>query len=142
MDCIFCKIAKGEIPCFKVFEDGNHLAFLDISPCSDGHTVVIPKKHSVSFLDLNEKEAGELFSFVNAVSKKIYDPLSADGLTIGSNIYESAGQTVMHTHIHIIPRYEGDGGGSTHSVVCSAQSSDMNFLAQIHKKITESSRAE
>ncbi|WNY24940.1 HIT family protein [Methanolapillus millepedarum] len=137
MDCLFCKIASGEIPSLKIEEDGKHLAFLDIHPCSKGHTVVIPKKHSAAFAEMSERESAELFAFVNGVSKQIYKNLNADGLSIGTNVYEAAGQTVMHTHIHIIPRYNGDGGGSMHSIVssCSAEEKDMKYLAQIQNQI-------
>ncbi|MDV0446590.1 Protein hit [Methanosarcinaceae archaeon Ag5] len=137
MDCLFCKIAAGEIPGLKIAEDDNYLAFLDIHPCSKGHTVVIPKKHSAAFVEMSETDAGDLFAFVNAVSKKIHKNLKADGLSIGTNVYEAAGQTVMHTHIHIIPRYNGDGGGSMHSIVssCTPEDKDMAYLAIVQKEI-------
>jgi len=138
MDCIFCKIAAGEIPCYKVYEDGKHLAFLDVSPCADGHTMVIPKKHADAFAEMSPEEAGALFEAVNKVSNQILKKMdNVTGLTIGMNTYESAGQTVMHTHVHIFPRFKGDGGGTTHSIVCSAKSADSGYLKQISERLTK-----
>lgn len=137
MDCIFCKIIAGEIPCFKIYEDENTLAFLDVAPCADGHTMVIPKKHADAFVEMPPEEAGALFEAVNKVSNQIMDKMeNITGLTIGMNTYQSAGQTVMHTHVHIFPRYEGDGGGTTHSIVNSAKSADPEYLKKICEHLT------
>lgn len=138
MVCLFCKIAAGEIPCLKVYEDENTIAFLDISPCADGHTLVIPKKHSDAFVEMPPEDAGNLFKAVNRVSAQILDKMeNITGLTIGMNTYASAGQTVMHTHVHIFPRFENDGGGTTHSIVNSAESSDPEYIKKIWEKITK-----
>ncbi|WNY28654.1 Protein hit [Methanimicrococcus stummii] len=138
MDCIFCKIIAGEIPCFKVYEDEKTLAFLDVAPCADGHTMVIPKKHADAFVEMTPEESGALFEAVNKVSNQIMNKMeSITGLTIGMNTYPSAGQTVMHTHVHIFPRYEGDGGGTTHSIVDSAKSADPEYLKKICELLTE-----
>ncbi len=138
MDCIFCKIIAGEIPCYKIYEDENALAFLDVAPCADGHTMVVPKKHSDAFVEMTPEEAGKLFETVNKVSKQLMDKMdNITGLTIGANTYPSAGQTVMHTHIHIFPRYEGDGGGTTHSIVDSAASKEPEQLKKICEILTE-----
>ncbi|MBZ3935629.1 HIT family protein [Methanimicrococcus blatticola] len=138
MDCIFCKIIAGEIPCYKIYEDENALAFLDVGPCADGHTMVIPKKHSDALVEMAPEETGKLFEAVNKVSNQIMNKMdNITGLTIGANTYESAGQTVMHTHIHIFPRYEGDGGGTTHSIVDSATSKDPEQLKKMHEILTK-----
>ncbi|WNY22855.1 Protein hit [Methanimicrococcus hongohii] len=138
MDCIFCKIIAGEIPCYKVYEDENVLAFLDLDPCADGHTLVIPKKHSDAFVEMAPEESGKLFEAVNKVSNQIMDKMeNITGLTIGMNTYETAGQTVMHTHVHIFPRYEGDGGGTTHDIVDSAKSKEAEYLKQINEQLTK-----
>ena len=138
MDCLFCKIIAGEIPCFKVYEDEKHLAFLDVFPCADGHTLVIPKKHSAAFAEMTPEEAGALFEAVNKVSGLILEKMeTVTGLTIGMNTYESAGQTVMHTHVHIFPRNENDGGGTTHSIVHSATSSDHEYLKELSAKLKD-----
>ena len=137
-DCIFCKIVAGVIPCFKVYEDENTLAFLDVAPCADGHTLVIPKKHSDAFAEMSPDEAGKLFEAVNIVSNQIMDKMeNITGLTIGMNSYETAGQTVMHTHVHIFPRFKGDGGGTTHTIVHSAKASDMEHLKMVCEKLTK-----
>lgn len=103
MDCIFCKIVNGEIPCYKLYEDDKVLAFLDINPDSDGHTLVIPKKH---FKDLDDIDDETLLS-INSVSKKIKKmlekKLNCDGISLLQNNGEV--QEVKHYHMHIKPYY-------------------------------------
>ena len=136
--CIFCKIIAGEIPCYKVYEDDKHLAFLDVAPCADGHTMVIPKKHADAFVEMSPEEAGALFEAVNKVANQILEKMdNITGLTIGMNTYETAGQTVMHTHVHLFPRFKGDGGGTTHSIVSSAKSADAEYLKKIKEMLTK-----
>ena len=106
--CIFCEIVNGNIPSSKVYEDDNYLAILDLSQTTLGHTLVMPKKHYDNFLEMDSKEAGELMSAVNTVAKKVVKNLGASGCNILNNTNEVAGQTVMHTHVHIIPRYSKD----------------------------------
>lgn len=107
--CIFCEIVKGNIPSSKVYEDDDYLAILDLSQTTLGHILVMPKKHYDNFLEMDSKEAGELMSIVNTVAKKAVKNLGASGCNILNNTNEVAGQTVMHTHVHIIPRYsKGD----------------------------------
>ena len=108
--CIFCEIVKGNIPSSKVYEDDNYLAILDLSQTTLGHTLVMPKKHYDNFLEMDSKEAGELMSAVNTVAKKVVKNLGASGCNILNNTNEVAGQTVMHTHVHIIPRYSRYSG--------------------------------
>ncbi len=106
-DCIFCKIIKGEIPSYKVYEDEHIYAFLDIKPLSKGHTLVLPKQHYKGISDIPE----ELLCEVNKVSKrmvsKIQKKFSPLGFIICQNNGESAGQTIHHYHLHIKPVYEG-----------------------------------
>lgn len=106
--CIFCKIVNKEIPSSKVYEDDKYLAILDLSQTTYGHTLVMPKKHYDNFLQMDPKEAGELMSVVNIVANKLVKNLGANGCNILNNTNEVAGQTVMHTHVHIIPRYNQD----------------------------------
>ena len=106
--CIFCEIVNGNIPSSKVYEDDNYLAILDLSQTTLGHTLVMPKKHYDNFLEMDSKEAGELMSAVNTVAKKVVKNLGASGCNILNNTNKVAGQTVMHTHVHIIPRYSKD----------------------------------
>ena len=108
-DCIFCKIAKGEIPCAKVYEDDKVLAFLDIAPVSKGHTIVIPKEHHKDLLDVPNELLEHIIIAVKKISKAVVRAVDADGFNIGKNNGSAAGQVVMHSHFHIIPRFEGDG---------------------------------
>jgi histidine triad (HIT) family protein len=115
-DCIFCKIIKGEVPNYTVYEDENILAFLDIFPHAKGHTVVIPKRHLETYLDLSNQEVSHLALGVKKAMEKIQAVLKPDGFNVGWNQKPVGGQVVPHLHIHIFPRYEGDGGGSVHSI--------------------------
>ncbi len=107
-DCIFCKIVKGEIPCTKVYEDENILAFLDISQTTIGHTLVIPKEHFDNFLYVPKDLVGKTFSAAQKVAQALSAGLGAKGINIINNTNEIAGQTVMHFHVHVIPRYSVD----------------------------------
>ncbi len=106
--CIFCKIVKGEIPAYKIYEDDEFLAFLDISQASVGHALVVTKKHYDNVLEMEEDVAGRLFSLSVKLAKQIKKNLNVSGVNILNNSGESAGQSVMHAHVHIIPRYEND----------------------------------
>ncbi len=130
MDCLFCKIASGKIPSYKIFEDYFTFAFLDINPVSRGHTVVIPKMHIGSFTEMKPDDAALLFASVNKISKILLEALDAPAANIGLNNGEIAGQVVPHVHVHIIPRYKNDGGGSMHSIVSSeVDTSELDKMA-------------
>jgi histidine triad (HIT) family protein len=116
-DCIFCKIVKGDIPNLRVYEDDNTLAFLDIFPTAKGHTVVIPKGHGETVFDLDANELSQFSSAIKSSMERISDVLHPDGYNVGFNHGSAGGQSVPHLHAHVIPRYEGDGGGSMHSIV-------------------------
>lgn len=107
-DCVFCAIAAGEIPCFKVFEDDFALAYLDINPFSEGHTLVIPKAHTTGLLDTPEETLAALIARVKKVAAHLKTALGCDGFHILQNNGAAAGQTVGHIHFHIVPRREGD----------------------------------
>lgn len=104
--CVFCEIIKGNIPSKKVYEDDQILAILDISQTTKGHTLVMPKKHYENFLEMPYDEFGQLMSKVQEVAEKVTKALDAKGCNILINTNEVAGQSVMHTHVHIIPRYD------------------------------------
>ena len=106
-DCIFCAIAAGEIPSFKVYEDDLVLAYLDINPCSKGHTLVIPKAHTTGLLDTPAESLKEIIVRVQKVAEHIKTALPCDGFNILQNNGTAAGQSVFHLHFHIVPRYEG-----------------------------------
>lgn len=109
-DCIFCKIVAGEIPASKVYEDDQVLAFLDITQVTKGHTLVIPKKHYRNVLEMDAEAAGQLFTAVPAIARQLKEKLGASGLNIVNNNEEAAGQTVFHTHIHLLPRFDQNDG--------------------------------
>ena len=108
-DCIFCKIAKGEVQSEKVKESDNFFAIRDANPQTEGHTLIIPKKHFVTLLDVPNKLGEELLKMIKNVSSELLDEKSGDGFNVVMNNLEVAGQVVMHAHVHIIPRKEGDG---------------------------------
>lgn len=105
-DCIFCQIIEGKIPASKVYEDNQVLAFLDITQVTKGHTLVVPKEHARNVLDMNEETAGALFAKVPAIARRLKDRLGAAGVNIINNNEEAAGQTVFHTHVHLLPRFD------------------------------------
>ena len=107
-DCIFCAIAAGEIPSFKVYEDETVLAYLDINPFAKGHTLVIPKAHSKGLLDTDEATLAAVIARVKKVAAQVKEKLGCDGFNIVQNNGEAAGQTVRHLHFHIVPRWNGD----------------------------------
>lgn len=131
MDCVLCKIIRQEIPNYTVYEDNNVLAFLDIHPCSKGHTVVISKNHSASLKEMPESEWTALLRGLNATRAKIEAVLKPDGLNIGINERAAAGQAVPHAHWHIIPRWENDGGGSMHSIIRSKETGEVAETAKL-----------
>ncbi len=108
-DCIFCKIVAGEIPCFKLYEDEHCLAFLDIRPSTKGHSLVIPKKHFDNWTATPENVLAEIARVSKIVSTAALKSLGAAGFNIGVNTGAAAGQIIMHTHLHVMPRYEKDG---------------------------------
>lgn len=109
MDCVFCKIVSGDIPGFKVYEDEYTLVFMDIAKDVDGHMVAIPKKHVKCILDCDAETLGHLMASVKKVSNHCVDDCGYDGVNLLNASDESAGQSVPHFHIHIIPRKRGDG---------------------------------
>ena len=111
-DCIFCGIAEGEIPSFKVYEDEQVLAYLDINPFSKGHALVIPKKHSAGLVDTDDETLAVVIARVKKVAAHLKEKLGCDGFNIMQNNGEAAGQTVRHVHFHIVPRWTGDDAAS------------------------------
>ena len=108
-DCIFCKIVKGEIESKKVYEDDNFIGVLDVNPKTEGHTLIIPKKHFKTILDMPDSLGNEMLEAIKKVALKMIDEGKAEGFNLIVNTYEIAGQLVPHAHIHILPRKKGDG---------------------------------
>lgn len=117
MDCLFCKIARRQFPADIIYEDMHAVAFLDVNPRSAGHTLVVPKRHAETVLDLHGGDVGTLFTAVRHAVSALKDALHPDGFNIGVNHGRAAGQAVPHLHVHVMPRYAGDGDGSVHSAV-------------------------
>lgn len=107
-DCIFCKIAVGEIPSATVYEDDDFRAILDLGPAAKGHTLVIPKSHSDNLLSVEPDTAAKALKVISKTANAIKEALGCDGINVVQNNGEAAGQTVMHLHFHIIPRYKND----------------------------------
>lgn len=129
-NCIFCAIAAGEIPSFKVYEDDVVLAYLDINPFSKGHTLVIPKAHSAGLLDTGDDLLAAVVARVKKVAEHLKSALPCDGFNILQNNGEAAGQTVKHLHFHIIPRYAGE------PLTFESKSGDMTELSALAARIT------
>lgn len=108
-DCIFCKIVKGEIPCYKIYEDDKVLAFLDIANDVVGHTLVIPKQHAVNVLDASADTLHAVIDAVQKVSRHYVDNCGFDGVNTFNCNNLDAEQSVFHLHFHVIPRKKGDG---------------------------------
>jgi len=108
-DCLFCKIVRGEIPCAKLFETPEVLAFLDIAPIRPGHALVIPKLHAPSLWELPDAMGGQLLSAFKLVGRAVAAATKATGVNVVMNNGASAGQIVLHAHFHLIPRLEDDG---------------------------------
>ena len=114
MDCVFCKIASGEIPAKILTETENSIAFMDAFPLTKGHSLVIPKKHYEKIQDIPSEENSELFDTVQKVISKV-DTITGATLLAVHNGKES-GQEIPHVHVHLIPRSESDGAGPVHSM--------------------------
>ena len=105
-DCIFCKIANGEIPSATLYEDEEFRVILDLGPASKGHSLILPKKHAVNIYELPDETAGKAMILAKKMAGKLRDALNCDGFNVVQNNGEIAGQTVFHFHMHLIPRYK------------------------------------
>lgn len=108
-DCLFCKIIAGEIPSYKVYEDDKVLAFLDINPVNPGHTLLAPKEHSENTLKVPDALLEHIIVVLKKITPGILKAVGAEACNVGMNTGSIAGQVVMHTHWHIMPRFGNDG---------------------------------
>lgn len=131
---VFDQILTGAIPSYKLYEDDTVYAFLDISQITPGHTLVIPKKPSLSLLETDEATAQAVFNITTKLAKKIVTALGATGCNILTNAHESAGQEVMYFHVHIIPRFVDDTGID---IVFASSSPSTEQLTTIQKQILQ-----
>ena len=108
-DCIFCKIAAGEIPAASIYEDDDFRVILDLGPATKGHALILPKVHYSDLTDLPEELAAKAFVLAKKIVTGMKEVLPCDGYNVVQNNGSAAGQTVFHFHMHLIPRYKGDG---------------------------------
>src|SRR5438094_2882594 len=116
MACVFCRIVAGETPAEVVAREPEVVAFLDTHPLADGHVLVVPRAHVALLEDLEPAVADALCRTVIRLARPVREALGASGTTIGVNNGEATGQTIPHVHVHIVPRREGDGAGSVHTI--------------------------
>ncbi|SFF80553.1 histidine triad (HIT) family protein [Halopelagius inordinatus] len=115
-ETIFEKIVAGEIPARSVYETDAVFAFLDANPLAPGHTLVVPKEAYERVGEMPADVASDVFAAVHRLTPKVEDAVDADAVTVGVNDGKAAGQEVPHVHVHLVPRFEGDGGGPIHAV--------------------------
>lgn len=108
-NCIFCKIANGEIPSATLYEDDNFRVILDLGPATKGHALILPKEHYANLYELPEETAGEVMKLAKRMADRMKERLGCEGLNLVQNNGDLAGQTVFHFHMHMIPRYQADG---------------------------------
>jgi histidine triad (HIT) family protein len=130
MACIFCDILDGKRGAHIVYEDEEHIAFLDKYPIDDGHTLVIPKKHYERITDMNSNDVGKIFSLVPKIAKGVLSGAGADAFSLAQNNGKAAKQIIPHVHIHIIPRYNNKG-----TVWTKRQIPTNEVLSQLAQKI-------
>lgn len=130
--CLFCKIVSGEILTDKVYEDEDIYAFLDIKPINPGHTLVVPKKHYKNLYELPDDILQKVSLVFKKIAIAIKKGLETDGVNIGMNNDEAAGQVIFHSHIHVIPRYKNDG-----YVHWKGKDLDKNKVKEIINKISK-----
>ena len=136
-NCLFCRIASGEIPSKKVYEDRSSFAFLDINPRNPGHTLVIPKNHAQDIFSIGERDAAELMKAIRKVAIGVKKATGAKGISITQNNGQTAGQVVPHIHFHVIPRTEAEKGLGLESVL-PVKNQDEAGLDSMAKKISVS----
>ncbi|MFN4133556.1 MAG: HIT family protein [Candidatus Hadarchaeales archaeon] len=129
-ECVFCKIARGEIKAEKIYETHSAVAFLDIKPRAPAHTLVIPKSHVETVADLDDELAGEIFKTVRKTVELLKKAISPDAFTIGINDGRASGQEIPHLHFNIFPRFFGDGGKPVHAVVNNPPKENISEMAE------------
>ena len=132
-DCIFCKIANGEIPSKTLYEDDGFRVILDLGPATKGHALILPKEHAANLYELPEETAAAAMVVAKKMAQKMKEKLHCDGLNLVQNNGETAGQTVMHFHLHVIPRYNNDG----QHILWNPGTSTQEELEAVRKEITE-----
>lgn len=141
--CIFCKIVSGDMPAHEVARTESSVTFLDIHPLVRGHSLVIPRAHAQRVADLSDDDRAALFADAASMAVQLQTALGCDALMFGVNDGPAAGQEVPHVHLHLVPRWVGDGGGPIHSAMRRAkrpEDEDLGALAaELAKKVGTSS---
>ena len=132
-DCIFCKLANGEIPTNAIYEDDDFMVILDVAPATRGHALILPKEHADNLYELPDEIASKALVLAKKMATQMTEKLQCEGFNLLQNNGEIAGQTVTHFHIHLIPRYQEDGQ-RTHLVEGKPTEENMEAL---RKQITE-----
>ena len=132
-DCIFCKIANGEIPSTTIYENSDFRVFFDINPASKGHCLIVPKQHYNDIFDMDAETGGKLFSLATVVARSLKKELNCEGMNIVQNNGLIAGQTVFHFHMHLIPRYKNDNAGITWTPGTLTDEMKEEILAKLKK---------
>lgn len=132
-DCIFCKIANGDIPSKTIYEDDTFRVILDLGPATKGHALILPKHHADNLFELPEDVAGKAMQLAKRLGTQMKEKLGADGLNLMQNNGAVAGQTVMHFHLHLIPRYENDG----QHISCNPREVSGDELEKVRLQIVE-----
>lgn len=132
-NCIFCKIANGEIPSKTLYEDNDFRVILDLGPATRGHALILPKEHADNLCELPDETASKVLVLAKKMAAQMIDKLNCDGMNLVQNNGEAAGQTVRHFHMHIIPRYENDG----QKINWTPGEPSQEELEEIKKQITE-----
>ena len=132
-NCIFCKIANGEIPSATLYEDEDFRVILDLGPASKGHALILPKAHAANLFELPDDLAEKAILVAKKVGAKLTGALGCDGLNLVQNNGEAAGQTVFHFHMHLIPRWNNDGVGVTWNPGTLTDEDKADILAKMNK---------
>ena len=130
-DCVFCKMIAGEIPCFKLHEDDDTLAFMDINPASEGHALVIPKEHSADVHGISDAAISSTVVTAKKIASAIEKTLNPGGLNLVQCNGPAAAQSVLHFHMHVLPRKEGD----ELKLNWGLQPGDMNAIGKLAERI-------
>jgi len=136
--CVFCKIVENQIPAFKIFESEDILAFLDINPLSQGHSLIIPKNHFEDVFDIPQDILKEIIQAAQKISKIMQKELGAEGVNLFNASRKEAEQSVFHFHLHIIPRYKEDGLKINEWWQLKAKKADLQELEKIAEGLRKS----
>lgn len=133
-NCIFCKIANGEIPSATLYEDEDFRVILDLGPASKGHALILPKAHAANIYEISDDMAAKAMILAKKMATKMTEALKCDGFNIVQNNGEPAGQTVFHFHMHLIPRYKNDNVGLGWNVGTLTEEDKLEILSKLNEQ--------